>query len=208
MNRYLTKLLALISFTYLFAAPAFATAEEHPAQKLTEETVHEIMARLEKEETVVRAESSRLYQIVDEMILPHFDFDAMSSWVLGKYWRKATPAQKQRFSAEFQRLLVRTYSNALLAAIGKKIEFLPLKSASKDEAIVRTEVEQKGGFPIPIDYKMHFKNNKWQVYDVVIDNISLVLNYRTSFAKEIKDEGIDKLIDNMADRNDTRKTPS
>jgi phospholipid transport system substrate-binding protein len=207
MKHYVLKLILLLSLSSILAAPAFAIAEEHPAQKLVVDTSKEIMLRLEKEESVVRAESDRLYQIVEEMVLPHFDFNSMSSWVLGKYWRKATPEQKQRFADEFQKLLVRTYSNALLEAIGKKIDYLPLKSnkADADEVTIRTEVEQKGGFPIPIDYKMHLKNNEWKVFDVVIDNISLVANYRTTFSKEIKDEGIDKLIDNIAERNSQRK---
>ncbi|MGD8591486.1 MAG: ABC transporter substrate-binding protein [Gammaproteobacteria bacterium] len=207
MNRYVAISVLVFSFFSVLAVPAYAFAEEHPAQKLVVETSKEIMARLEKEESVVRAESDRLYQIVDEMILPHFDFTSMSQYVLGRYWRKASEDQKKRFSAEFQKLLVRTYSNALLEAIGKKITYLPLKSKKEDadEVTVRTEVEQKGGFPIPIDYKMHLKNNEWKVWDVTIDNVSLVANYRTSFAKEIKDAGIDKLIDDIAERNSQRK---
>ena len=185
----------------------FAAANEHPAQKLVVETTNEIMKRLEKEETVVKAEPDRLFDLVNEMVLPHFDFKKMSSWVLGKHWRKASEDQRERFAKEFQTLLVRTYSNALLEAIGKEIEFLPLKSKKKDadEVMIRTEVEQKGGFPIPINYKMHLnKENQWKVYDVVIDNISLVTNYRTSFAKEIRNSGIDKLIESIAERNSDR----
>jgi phospholipid transport system substrate-binding protein len=207
MNRYIAKSILVLSLFSVLTAPTYAFADEHPAQKLVVETSKEIMARLEKEESVVRAEGDRLYQIVEEMVLPHFDFRTMSSWVLGKYWRKASPEQKQRFTDEFQKLLVRTYSNAFLEAIGKQIVYLPLKSQKDDadEVTIRTEVEQKGGFPIPIDYKMHLKNNEWKVYDVVIDNISLVANYRTSFAKEIRDTGIDKLIDDIAKRNSQRK---
>ncbi len=208
MNRYFAKLLVPI-LCVLLTAPALAAAAEHPAQALVQKTSQEIMARLEKEESVVRSESDRLYQIVEEMVLPHFDFTAMSTWVLGKYWRQATPDQKKRFTEEFKMLLVRTYSNALLEAIGKTITYLPLKSSKPDadEVTIRTEVEQKGGFPIPIDYKMHHKNNDWKVYDVVIDNISLVANYRTSFAKEVKENGIDKLIKDIANRN-SQRTPS
>jgi phospholipid transport system substrate-binding protein len=205
MKLAIKNLLLITSLFTLLVAPIYA--DEHPAQKLVTDTSKEILARLEKEESVVRAESDRLYQIVEEMVLPHFDFKAMSSWVLGKYWRKATDEQKQRFAKEFQMLLVRTYSNALLEAIGKQITYLPLKSnkADAEEVTIRTEVEQKGGFPIPIDYKMHQKNGEWKVYDVVIDNISLVANYRTTFAKQIKDEGLDKLIEDIAERNSQRK---
>ncbi|KPJ93824.1 MAG: hypothetical protein AMJ53_06480 [Gammaproteobacteria bacterium SG8_11] len=207
MNRYITKFILLLILFSVQAAPVLAIEEEHPAQKLVVDTSKEILARLEKEESVVRAESDRLYQIVEEMVLPHFDFTAMSQYVLGLHWRKASAEQKQRFSTEFQKLLVRTYSNALLEAIGKEITYLPLKSKKDDadEVTIRTEVEQKGGFPIPIDYKMHFKNNQWKVFDVTIDNVSLVANYRTTFAKEIKDTGIDKLIDDIAERNSQRK---
>ena len=207
MNHYVAKIVLLLSLFGVQAAPALAFADEHPAQKLVVDTSKEILVRLEKEESVVRAESDRLYQIVEEMVLPHFDFTAMSRYVLGIHWRKATAEQKQRFATEFQKLLVRTYSNALLEAIGKEIKYLPLKSKKEDadEVTIRTEVEQKGGFPIPIDYKMHFKNNQWKVWDVTIDNVSLVANYRTTFAKEIKDTGIDKLIDDIAERNSQRK---
>ena len=207
MPKSLKAALFLVVLGGVSIAPALAVAEEHPAQQLVVDTSQEIMKRLEKEETVVRAEGQRLYEIVEEMVLPHFDFTAMASWVLGKYWRQATPEQKSRFTEEFKMLLVRTYSNALLEAIGKQITYLPLKSAKADvdEVTIRTEVEQKGGFPIPIDYKMHLKDGQWKVFDVVIDNISLVSNYRTSFAKQIKDEGIEKLIDDIARRNSQRE---
>jgi len=207
MPKSLKAALFLVVLGGVIIAPALAVAEEHPAQQLVVDTSQEIMKRLEKEETVVRAEGQRLYEIVEEMVLPHFDFTAMASWVLGKYWRQATPEQKSRFTEEFKMLLVRTYSNALLEAIGKQITYLPLKSnkADADEVTIRTEVEQKGGFPIPIDYKMHLKDGQWKVFDVVIDNISLVSNYRTSFAKQIKDEGIEKLIDDIARRNSQRE---
>jgi phospholipid transport system substrate-binding protein len=191
-----------------FSSHALAE-EEHPAQKLVMETTKEIMAQLKEEETVVRAEPDRLYGIIEQKVLPHFDFKKMSSWVLGKYWRRASPEQRDRFAKEFQALLVRTYSNALLEALDKEIVYLPLKSKKEDaeEVVIRTEVEQKGGFPIPIDYRMHLKDGQWKVYDVVIDNLSLVTNYRTSFAKQIRDSGIDELIEEMSKRN-TDRAPS
>lgn len=207
MNRRLSTLSQLVSFILLafFLNTAIAD-QEHPAQKLVVETTKKMLAQIEKEETVVRSEPDRLYDLVEEMVLPHFDFRKMASWVLGKYWRKATPEQRKRFTQEFQTLLVRTYSNAVLEALGKEIIYLPLKSKKADatQVTVRTEVEQKGGFPIPLYYKMHLKDDQWKVYDVVIDNLSLVSNYRTSFAKEIKNSGIDQLIEDIAHRNADR----
>ena len=210
MMRILSKFLIVVSIVYGLMASTAIAAEEHPAQKLVIETSNKMLIKLEKEESVVKAEPERLFDLVQEDVLPHFDFDYMSSFVLGKHWRKAKPEQRERFKREFQRLLVRTYSNALLEAIGKKIDYLPLKSKKEDatEVTVRTEVEQKGGFPIPIDYRMHLKDGHWQVFDVVIDNLSLVSNYRTSFSKEINEGNIDKLIDNIANQNSKRTTES
>lgn len=206
-NSY-ANVLRILCLYFVLLIPGYAIAEEHPAQQLVIDTTEKTMAKLKQEEQTVRKDPNRLLAIVEEMVLPHFDFEKMSSWVLGKYWRKATDKQKDRFSKEFQTLLVRTYSNALLEAIGKKIDYLPMKSKKEnaDEVTVRTEVEQQGGFPIPIDYKMYRKNGQWMVFDVVIDNLSLVSNYRTTFSKEIKDEGIDKLIDNIAEKNTQSKT--
>ena len=183
--------------------PMQAMAAEHPAQELVVSTTKLVMEKLRAEEEVVKKDNDRLMAIVEEHVLPHFDFRKMSSWVLGKYWRKATNKQKEQFTNEFKTLLVRTYSKALLDAIDKEINFLPLRSKKKDadDITVRTEVDQKGGFPIPIDYKLYEKSGKWMVYDVVIDSLSLVTNYRSSFSKTVRDSGIDELIKKLADRN-------
>jgi phospholipid transport system substrate-binding protein len=138
--------------------------------------------------------------VVDDIVASHFDFDRMSSWVLGKHWRKAKPDEKTRFASEFRTLLVRTYAKALNDNYDKKIAMLPVRDKG-DEALVRTEVQQDAGFPIPIDYRMYIKDGVWKVYDVSVDGISLVSNYRTSFSKEIRKDGLPKLIDRLAERN-------
>jgi phospholipid transport system substrate-binding protein len=126
----------------------------------------------------------------------------MSSWVLGKYWRTATPAQRDRFTQEFRTLLVRTYAKSLSEYTDNKITYLPMRgSPQQSEVKVRTEVEQPGGFPIPIDYDLYRKGDDWKVYDVTIDGVSLVTNYRTTFANQIREDGLDKLIATLADRN-------
>ncbi|MDH5324520.1 MAG: ABC transporter substrate-binding protein [Gammaproteobacteria bacterium] len=198
--------LGLVSFL-----PARLLAADHPAQTLVVNTTKLVMEKLRAEEEIVKKDSARLMKIVDENVLPNFDFHKMSSWVLGKYWRKASKKQKAQFTDEFKTLLVRTYSKALLDAIDKEIKFLPMRSKKKDakEVTVRTEVDQKGGFPIPIDYKLYEKEGKWLVYDVVIDALSLVSNYRTSFSKTVRESGIDHLIKTLAERNaDEGKTKS
>ncbi|WP_455208057.1 MlaC/ttg2D family ABC transporter substrate-binding protein [Kaarinaea lacus] len=175
---------------------------DHPALKLVRDTTVLIKKRVKEEDEAIKANQERLYDLVNEIVLPHFDFEKMSNWVLGKNWRTANKEQQQRFTEEFSRLLVRTYSRAIYDNIDQQINFLPMRGEpAEDKVTVRTEVPQAAGFPIPIDYKMYKKENEWKVYDVVIDAISLVANYRTSFNQEIKKSGIDSLIASLADRN-------
>lgn len=175
---------------------------DHPALALVRDTTTVIKKRIKEDGAAIKANQEHLYNLVTEIVLPHFDFDQMSSWVLGKNWRDANKKQQQRFTEEFSRLLVRTYSRAIYDNIDQQINFLPIRGTPADDKVtVRTEIPQPAGFPIPIDYKMYHKGSEWKVYDVVIDAISLVANYRTSFNQEIKKSGIDSLIASLADRN-------
>jgi phospholipid transport system substrate-binding protein len=186
-----------------FAAPVMAM---QAPEDLVAKTTDKITSALRAEQDKIKASPKRLYEIVDEVVLPHFDFERMSRWALGKYWRKANKEQRAQFIKEFRSLLVRTYAKALNDNYDQKIDMLPvrMRKAGK-EATVRTEVQQPAGFPIPIDYKMYIKGDAWKVYDVSVDAISLVANYRTSFAAEIRKDGLPKLIARLADRNKQAK---
>lgn len=188
---------------FLFSSPAWAIKAP---QDLVSETTDKITGVLRVEQDKIKANPNRLYEVVDEIVLPHFDFNRMSSWVLGKYWRTANDNEREQFTHEFRNLLVRTYAKALNDNYDKKIDMLPVRMKEDGkEATVRTEIQQQAGFPIPIDYKMYVKNDAWKVYDVSVDGISLVANYRTSFAQEIRKDGLPKLITRLADRNKQAK---
>lgn len=196
---FMIKLAVLVG---VFSSSSVFAAVEHPAQKLVEDTTVLIKKKIKEEEKAIEQDQEVLFDLVNKIVLPHFDFKKMSSWVLGKNWRKASDKQKQEFTDQFSRLLVRTYSKALHDNVNQQIDILPMRGKpDEDDVTVRTEVQQQAGFPIPIDYKMHKKNNEWKVYDVVIDAISLVANYRTSFNQEIKKSGIDSLIASLGERN-------
>jgi phospholipid transport system substrate-binding protein len=185
------------------SAPVFAIQSP---QDLVTETTDKITSALRAEQEQIKAEPQRLFEIVDEIVLPHFDFARMSSWVLGKYWRKANESEREEFTREFRTLLVRTYAKALNDNYDKKIDMLPVRErAGGTEVTVRTEVQQDAGFPIPIDYTMYLKGDAWKVFDVKVDGISLVANYRTSFAQEIRKDGLPKLIERLAERNKEAK---
>ena len=190
---------AMLLLTLLGSAPAWAV---QPPQQMVQQTAEQMLDKLRAERKVIDEHPGRIYELVDQIVLPHFDFERMSSWVLGKYWRRATPEQRKQFVNEFRDLLVRTYAKSLSSYKDNKITYLPFRgSPGQTDVKVRTEVDQPGGFPIPIDYDLYLKGDEWKVYDVTIDGVSLVTNYRTTFSNEIRQEGLDKLIASLANRN-------
>ena len=183
----------------LLSAPVFAAKEP---QILVQETSQLMLAKLKQEKELLKAEPNRIYGLVNEIIIPHFDFEYMSQMVLAKYWRAASALQRQAFTEEFKQLLVRTYATSLNEYADQNIIYLPFRSGSNSEQVtVKTEIEQPGGFPVPIDYRLHQNSGSWKVFDVVIDAVSLVTNYRSSFASQVRRGGIDGLIETLAQRN-------
>jgi phospholipid transport system substrate-binding protein len=187
----------------LAAGPANSVTTAESAQLVVSNTTNRMLAVLEREREEIRREPGRIYELVDEIILPHFDFSRMSRWVLGKrYWQGASPAQREQFIHEFRTLLIRTYATALLEYSEQTVEFLPLKAKpDATQVLVRTEVRQPGAFPIPINYRMYLRDGRWRVFDVTIDGISLVENYRGSFAAELRRSGLADLIAMLAEKN-------
>jgi phospholipid transport system substrate-binding protein len=195
--------LLLLTIVLVLSVLGVVRAEVAPEQ-LVRSTADVILSEIKKNREVYSKDYAKLYKMADEKVLPHFDFRRMSQWVLGRSWRDATPEQRERFVAVFRDLLVRTYSTALLNYKDQEIIYLPVPvQAGSDEALVKTEVKQGGGQPnIPIHYSF-FKNRdgQWKVYDVTIEGVSLVTNYRSVYATKIREKGIDALISEISDSN-------
>ncbi|MBE9559137.1 MAG: ABC transporter substrate-binding protein [Proteobacteria bacterium] len=169
---------------------------------LIKQTADDVLASIKLNKDEYNEKPGKLYAMVDEKVLQHFDFDRMTNLALGRYKRKVEIDQKDQLVSAFRSLLVRTYAKALLEYNDEIIVYLPMRGKlEKGEVTIRTEIEQKGGFPIPINYEMYESEGSWKVYDLSIDNISLVTNYRSSFAREIKAKGVDSLIKTLQDRN-------
>ena len=199
--KYLGSIPAVLMCIAMQTAHAEAEAV-HPATALVTETADKIQAQLRAERDVVTKNPKRVYELVEQIVLPNFDFTAMSASVLGKHWRSASADQKPRFTQEFKSLLVRTYAKALVDNMDRKITTLALRAAKDaNDVTVRTEIPQQGGFPLPINYSMELKDGAWKVYDIDIDGISMVKNYRTTFANEVKQGSIDDLIKKLNQRN-------
>lgn len=180
-----------------------AQAKAQSAQEVVMTTADQVIARLVAERADIEANPHKLYSLINELVIPHFDFLSMSKWVLGKTnWKAASADQRDKFVNEFRTLLVRTYAKALLEYSDEEIVYKPVTSnPDSNIVVVETEVKQAGGNNVPIDYRMHASSGEWKVVDVAVDGISLVSTYRGSFAAEIRKNGIDSLIAKLQERN-------
>lgn len=199
-NKGMKRLFAIL-FTATLTLSDSANASP-AAEQLVKDTTDRVIEVLKQEREVLDKDPGRLYEIVNELILPKFDFERMSQRVLGKHWNRASPEQRSQFINEFQVLLVRTYATALREYSEQEIKFLPTRERDGgEEATVRTQIEQSGSPPIPINYEMYRNNSDWKVFDVAIDGVSLVINYRSTFASEIRNNGVDGLIARLVKHN-------
>jgi phospholipid transport system substrate-binding protein len=145
-----------------------------------------------------------LNDLAEKKVLPHFDFQAMTQLAVGKAWREASPDQQKRLEHAFRGLLVNTYTTALnqSAAATATVEVKPAQVKPEEkEVTVKTVAKQSGQQPVAIDYRMKRTASGWKVYDVVVENLSLVTTYRDSFAAEIGRSGIDGLIKSIEEKN-------
>jgi phospholipid transport system substrate-binding protein len=140
-------------------------------------------------------------QLVEAKILPLFDFARMTQIALARNWRLASPEQQAALVTQFRTLLVRTYSSALSEYRDQELEYRPLRAAASDtEVLVRSFLRRPGMEPLTIDYDMENSVAGWKVFDLKIAGISLVMNYRETFAAEVRSGGIDGLIRTLSDK--------
>ncbi|RRQ23686.1 ABC transporter substrate-binding protein [Guyparkeria sp. SCN-R1] len=182
---------------------ARAEPNEAQARELVESTAEAVIAEIRENQAAVEADPEALLEIVDRLLLPHVDSERMTRLVLGRYYRQASPSQRAQFNQEFQRLLVRTYAGPLSELGNQKIEIVGTKpGGADDELVVESEVSGGDLGTVPVDYRMAPVSGEWKSYDVVVDGISLVNNYRGSFAQKIQRDGIDGLIRTLREQNE------
>lgn len=171
------------------------------AQQIVEDTASQIKARMRDESFSKDFKKFTVY--VDSLIETNTDFELIANLVLGKQWKEATDNQKQQFKTEFRKLLVRTYSRAFMEINNWTINYLPITAMSDEKKIViKTQVIQSGQKPISIDYKMYSEGQQWKIYDLIIEGVSLVTNYRTIFKNDNeKSKSLDSIIDDLKVKN-------
>ncbi|MEQ1488204.1 MAG: ABC transporter substrate-binding protein [Methylotenera sp.] len=197
-----TKFLVGASFVVsLFSGVAMATTEMSP-DALVKQTADDVLAIIKNDKEIQAGNQQKLYAVAEEKILPNFDFDRVSRMVLGKAWKAATPEQQAAFQKEFRSLLLRTYSVALGKYKDQTIEYKPMRAEPDAKNVsVKTQILQPGGQPVSVDYSLVKGANGWKVYDIVIESVSLVTNYRSQFSNEIRQNGLDSLNTKLADKN-------
>jgi phospholipid transport system substrate-binding protein len=193
-------LLSLLAGVFLLAGNALS-ADEAP-DVMVKRVTDEVLTIVRNDKDIQSGNSKKAVELVEARVLPHFNFMRMTALAVGKDWSKASPDQKKRLAKEFETLLVRTYSNALTAYKNQTVAYKPFKMQADDtDVLVRTEIRQAGQQAIQLDYGVEKGDNGWKVYDVVVAGISLVTNYRESFAQEVRANGIDGLIASIAAKN-------
>lgn len=178
------------------------SASDAGAEALVRATSDAFFARLKRDEALNAANPSNLLTTAEELVLPHFNFMAMSQRALGRHWKTMTDVQKGSFVREFRTMLLRTYAKTVNDHRNSTVSFKPERRVSDKASRIRTEVSRSGdGPPFLIDYEMHLESTGWKAYDVTLDGVSLVVSYRAGFNQDIGRIGIDGIIDQLKTRN-------
>ncbi len=194
MQVLLAGLMALLALS--------ATAESVAPDVLAKNTTNEVLRIVKQDKDIKSGNSKKILDLVEKVILPNFDFRQMTQLAVGKHWNKATPEQQESLVNEFRTMLVRTYSASLSSVADYRVEFKPFRLApGETDVMVNTEVSKPGAPPIPIDYRMEKKGDSWKVYDVMVDNVSMVTVYRSSFNSEVRKGGVEGLLAALSRRN-------
>jgi len=194
-KKTVSTLLFIMAFMACLVPAVNATAQPNPMEVLKGMS-DQVLAIVEKDPDILN-DKARMRKVADSVVVPHVDFVVFSKWVLGKYWRRATPEQKQIFIDEFRELMINSYLASITRDDYKNqtIHYKPVrKTHDVRKVTVEAEVEQPHGPLVEVQFRMYLNKTGWMVYDVVVEGVSLVATHRSSFSSIIRDKGIDGLI--------------
>lgn len=203
MKRTLTKFFNLVFATLFIAglASGAAQAQEGP-DALVKRLSQEILDTAKNDKDIQAGNQKKVYDMVENKILPYIDFPRMTSLAAGKSWKEATPDQQKQLTNEFRTLLVFTYSGAISQIKDQRVEFKPMRADPADtEVEVRSQVIQARGEPVVLNYRLEKLPAGWKIFDINVLGAWLVETYKGSFAAEISKSGIDGLIKTLAEKN-------
>lgn len=156
-----------------------------------------------------RADVDGFYKVVNAKVVPYFDTKGIAQLVLGRNWKAATPEQRTRFEAAFKDSLIRTYARAMLDYHDSiETQWAPLRAeAGADDVTVNVKILRKDAPPIPLSFSMHTVGDRWKVYDIAVENISLITNFRSQINVEVKANGLDAVIQKLEDNTYFKSNP-
>lgn len=199
MMRILT--FSVLAFFSGFGQPLLAQNLMAP-DVLAKGVTDEVIAILRADREAYTGNPVKVMELVESKVLPHFNFVRMTRLAVGKNWRQASGQQKDALTGHFRTLLVRTYATAFTAYRDQTISYRPLRMRPEDDdVVVRSQIVQQNGPPVAVDYNMEKTVSGWKVYDVAIEGVSLVQNYRSTFNSEVQRGGIDGLINALEAKN-------
>ncbi len=202
MKRLSSVVLGLV----LLCASAIASANV-PADLFVKGVADDVLTIVKKDKDIQNGDQEKIFALAEEKIMPNFNFDHVCRLVLGKNFSKASKEQQDAFQHEFRTLLIRTYASALSKYRNQTIEYKPMRDIADDKQVtVKTQILQPGGQPIAVDYTLEQMGDVWKVYDITIEGVSLVTNYRGQFSNEIRQGGMDGLIQKLVEKNKSNAT--
>jgi phospholipid transport system substrate-binding protein len=204
------RTVALLGAALLGLALAVPAAAQKAPDDLVRGVADDVLKIMRQDKELRKGSQSRMAELIEEKIAPHFDFERMTRLAVGKNWRQATPDQQRSLVQEFRNLLVRSYSAAYSAYKEITVDVRPVKvQPSDDDVQVRTQIKLPGDAPpVSVDYSMYKSPASWKVYDVAVDGVSLVTTYRSTFSDQIRQNGIDGLVKSLQDMNTQKAVPA
>lgn len=175
-------------------------AEAQAADEFVRALSTEVVDAVKSDKAIQAGDVPRIRALVDSKVMPHVNFERMTSRSVGPQWRAATAEQKKRMLEEFKILLVNTYSGALTQVKDQSVHVKPLRAATEGDLVVRTEVRGRGE-PIQLDYRLEKDGDGWKIFDVNVSGFWIVEAYKGQFAKDLSTGGMDALINRLAEKN-------
>lgn len=190
---------------FLLVAMGEAQAQINQAdpKEMVKELSQSVLKQIDLQRDALASDPAKVKVFADEYILPYVDTPKMARYVMGQYWRSATAKQQADFSEEFKNTLLRSYSQSLIKLKVSKIKVTRVEEPREGRATVVTDVTQSDGNVSSVIYRAYLNKHthKWMLYDVTIEGISLLLNYRKIFASEFDSKGIDQVIASLKEKN-------
>jgi len=179
------------------AAPAAQASSEQPSQVI-EDAANGLLKALSADRRTYQNDPAKVQKLVDQYILPHVDTQFAAQLVLGRYWKTATPQQREQFVNAFYHSMLNNYGTAIVNFTSNTLKVYPSRVSPGDQnATVRTEMARNGGPPVSVNYYMHMTPDGWKAWDVVIDGVSYIMSYRQDFQPQIAQQGLPAVINSL-----------